>query len=675
MITGLSAGTYVIYDSLFTVNGCDSVFALTLTVNPTYFIISEHSICENESYFWQNTLFENLSVGSYTAYDSLLTSNGCDSILKLILTVNPTYFFSHEQTICNWDTCFWHGTLYTGLSPGTHIYYDSLQASTGCDSIYQLVLLVNPTYHFISGQTMCENESILWRDTVLGNLSAGTYVVYDSLASFCSCDSIYQLNLTVDPAYSIETQYTMCENESYQWRNHNFEDMTPGTYITCDSFLAINGCDSVYILTLVVSPTYLFESEQSICDNETFDFRGRILNSAGVYYDSLLTSNGCDSIFKLTLYTNPTYYFSDEATICSSDTFSFNGRSLTDEGIYYDSLLTHLGCDSVYRINLHVNEAYAEDISVSICDDETYNFRGRIIDVSGVYYDSLQTVTGCDSIFKLTLTVNPNYLIENEATICSNITYQWRDTLLNGFDEGFYFIYDSLQTSTGCDSVYRLSLRINPSYLMESEVTICEGQSFEFRDRLYDTTGVYSDTLATPLGCDSVYRLNLNVVSRTLEVINLTEDFCLEHSAMLTVDTDYGSLLWNNGQDSDTITVHYPGTFTVIAYENGCESTGKIQIEPCPINIYLPNAITPSNYDGLNDYFTYYTADSLQLESVEIYIYDRWGGLVFKSTELGFKWYGLVKGKVANDNVFAYRFIAKFKWGYTYMTTGRITVL
>jgi len=675
LISGLSPGTYIFYDSLTTSNGCDSVYVLTLTVNSNYLIEEQFTICDNESYLWHGIFFENMAAGIYTAYDSLINASGCDSIYQLTLTVNPTYLFSEEHVICLSGSYFWRGTLYSGLPTGTYTYYDSLLTSESCDSVYQLILFVNPSYHFIYEESICEGDTFAWRDTLLNNLTAGTYMVYDSLISSCNCDSIYQLILTVNPVYLIENQLELCDNESYLWRNHDLDNLSPGTYIIFDSLLTASGCDSVYRLSLTVNPTYLFESEQTICDNESFDFRGRILYSAGVYYDSLLTAHGCDSVYKLTLHTNPTYFFSNDATICSSDTFHFNGRSLTEAGIYYDSLLTQQGCDSVYRINLNVNEAYAEDSYVSICDSETYNFRGRILDVSGVYYDSLQTVTGCDSIFRLTLTVNPKYLFENEATICSNVPYQWRDTLLSGLNEGFYVIYDSLVSSAGCDSVYRLSLRINPSYLMESEVTICEGQSFEYRGRLYDSTGVYSDTLLTPWGCDSIYRLNLNVVSKTLEVINLTEDFCLDHSAMLTVDTDYGNVLWSTDERSDTITVHYPGTFTVIAYENGCESTGKIQIEPCPINIYLPNAITASNYDGLNDYFTYYTADSLQLESVQIYIYDRWGQLVFESDQIGFRWYGLVKGEIANDNVFAYKFTAKFKWGYTYMTTGRITVL
>ncbi|MFK7756602.1 MAG: gliding motility-associated C-terminal domain-containing protein [Flavobacteriales bacterium] len=56
---------------------------------------------------------------------------------------------------------------------------------------------------------------------------------------------------------------------------------------------------------------------------------------------------------------------------------------------------------------------------------------------------------------------------------------------------------------------------------------------------------------------------------------------------------------------------------------------------------YMPNAFTPDN-DGLNDYFSVVTAREFSMFSVEIF--NRWGELVYYSTDHEFKWLGNITG-------------------------------
>ena len=66
------------------------------------------------------------------------------------------------------------------------------------------------------------------------------------------------------------------------------------------------------------------------------------------------------------------------------------------------------------------------------CPDVGYNWNGTILNVGGVYYDTLQNVFGCDSIIQLTLS---NLLVDtsvtqNGAVLSANhtgISYQWLD--------------------------------------------------------------------------------------------------------------------------------------------------------------------------------------------------------------------------------------------------------
>ncbi|PIZ06091.1 MAG: hypothetical protein COY57_03840, partial [Flavobacteriales bacterium CG_4_10_14_0_8_um_filter_32_5] len=56
--------------------------------------------------------------------------------------------------------------------------------------------------------------------------------------------------------------------------------------------------------------------------------------------------------------------------------------------------------------------------TLTICQGDSSLIFGTYQNTSGTYYDSLQTVNGCDSILATTLTVNPTYFNNNYDTIC-----------------------------------------------------------------------------------------------------------------------------------------------------------------------------------------------------------------------------------------------------------------
>ena len=67
------------------------------------------------------------------------------------------------------------------------------------------------------------------------------------------------------------------------------------------------------------------------------------LTASGVTEIPLQTVTGCDSIYRLTLIVNPSYSFVESATICSNEVpFPWRGRNLEASGVYYDSLTTSI---------------------------------------------------------------------------------------------------------------------------------------------------------------------------------------------------------------------------------------------------------------------------------------------------------------------------------------------
>lgn len=92
----------------------------------------------------------------------------------------------------------------------------------------------------------------------------------------------------------------------------------------------------------------------SMCENETYDFMGSLLTNAGIYHDTLINVAGYDSIITLTLNVLPIATDSLFVTINQGDVYNFNGSLLNTSGIYTDTLTSTNGCDSLLILTLSV---------------------------------------------------------------------------------------------------------------------------------------------------------------------------------------------------------------------------------------------------------------------------------------------------------------------------------
>lgn len=275
----------------------------------------------------------------------------------------------------------------------------------------------------------------------------GTYTEIVELPG--GCDSITTLNLTVCPEYYFVDSITLCQGEEITWQGKKVNNR--GKFYA--KYKSVCGCDSIYELNVNINPSYYQEMTETICGGETYTFGGKILHQSGVYIDSALSVLGCDSITKLTLTKYDSYLIDEYIETCYDDTFYFRGRWVEKQGIYYDSLLTRHGCDSVYRLIYNKTPGFVFYSEEYICKGESYNFRGRELTMSGLYCDTLQTESGCDSIFQIHLRYYPDYFIPNSVNIDSSM-YEWHGKWYT--EPGIY--YDSLRTSNGCDSIYQLTL-------------------------------------------------------------------------------------------------------------------------------------------------------------------------------------------------------------------------
>ena len=366
---------------LHTVFDCDSLSRIELIVHPVYFFYSDTAICSSEKILWRGRYF---SSHDTVCTDYISTDYGCDSIYQLRLHIYPSYLFNMMYDLCDNETLY-HNNNHIDVvwAPGnpivdyTELYY---YTEAGCDSVYRYYLNIHPTYYAEDSTTLCSNEDYTFHIDTIINLhreyNTHTMVTpfdtifIDSLSTIYGCDSVFHLKIHVLPAYHYIDYDTICDNGSVLWRGQTIQSLTAGDHIYWDSLTTKAGCDSVYELRLRVLPTYFYESRESICADETYDFNGRILNKSGFYSDSLVTIYGCDSVYHLFLTVLDTTYEVRVDTICYGETYMLHDTPITQGGFYKDTTQNEWGCHHFTYLSLSFTEpTIAHLLADSVCMD------------------------------------------------------------------------------------------------------------------------------------------------------------------------------------------------------------------------------------------------------------------------------------------------------------------
>jgi hypothetical protein len=260
---------------------------------------------------------------------------------------------------------------------------------------------------------------------------------------------------------------------------------------------------------------------------------------------------------------------SSTTSICEGDTLAVGNHFYTTSGIYFDTIVS-TNIDTIFTTNLTVNPVYAFTENHSICNGENYTWQGADYTSAGVYTANYSSSAGCDSIYSLNLTVNPVYAFTENHSICNGETYTWQGT--DYTSAGVYTAnYSSI---SGCDSIYTLNLTVNPVYAFTENHSICNGETYTWQGTDYTSAGTFTANYSSISGCDSMYTLNLNVniidITVTLSGITLTANTIAD--AYQWIDCGNGFALIN-GEVSQSFTASFNGSYAVIITEGMCSDT------------------------------------------------------------------------------------------------------
>lgn len=617
--------TYYIYDAI---NANDSVQYITITQHPVTYATERRTACG--SYTWW--VGED-SVGTYTASttnETYATTDqyGCDYIVTLTLTINPVYDLVDTRDEC--DSYTWEGQTYTESTQDVRHY----TTSKGCDSTMTLNLTIN--YNTNTVFTADECDTYTWTTTngteIIKTESGEFEYLYNTPAGCPSVDSLY---LTIRNNSNLTIDKVVCD--SYTWTaadGGNGETYTESNTYTYD-YTATSGCPSTNTLNLTVNTNAGSSEDVTICDSYTWNVPTYVLNTATNLYElgdaisntytesgektvTYVDANGCEGTATLNLTINVNAGTVENIAECQSYTWPVNGVTYTTGGTYTEPIIDVNNCQGTATLNLTIGtmRTYVSQ-AVTNCGPYTWIVNDSTVGVfdqtteASVYLPN--SVTGCDSVVMLNLTVNP--LNVTEETICGNGSYVWTVNNTTYTEAG---TYDEVETdgNGNCLSTERLILAVNP--VKETALTdqICLGNDYTANDFNIAAADIaaageytFTRTLTSSLNCDSIVTLTLTVGDILTNVVEATA--C-------------DSYAWNAG-DGQTYNFTESGTYNSGAYANamGCTTVDELTLT---INQNSSTGYTESSCDAYmwngtqytesGDY-TYSYTDNNNCESVD----------------------------------------------------------
>ncbi len=176
------------------------------------------------------------------------------------------------------------------------------------------------------------------------------------------------------------------------------------------------------------------------------------------------------------------------------------------------------------------------------------------------------------------------------------------------------------------------------------------------------SSGIYQLSVSDTAQCTTETEVSLSVFENPVPAFSAQDTIITEAPVEIDAGANHASYDWTTGETSQFITAIYEGWYGVfIESLQGCTGEDSVYVrftvppspEPQPGLIFLPNAFSPDG-DGLNDAFRAITSSG-NIASFRMYIYNRWGVLVFESNDITRGWDGSYDGRQAPAGTYVYR--------------------
>ena len=581
-----------------------------------------------------------------------------------------TVFHSHFSDIYNLntlDTINWHLIVFTFDGSIGKIYHDGILSATGPLNLTSTATPLKIGYDNNPTSETCWGNNEQWNTAFFGKID--DVIIYNR---FLSANEVLQL-------YTLGTTSTA---SSYYWSTGDTtQTITVSPSVTTNYNVSVsNGSISCADTSTVYvsSPQINLGNDTTICQGQSIVLQASQLfssylwstastsqsinvNTQGMYWLKATNASGCSGYDTINITVNPIPLIQLSPTnpsICIGDTVTLNASSNIAGTSYNWS-----------------NGGNGNSIKVSPAITSTYTIIG--------------TKNSCTDTVTVSLIVNPIPIVSispSNPSICkgdiivvtasSNLpstTYIWSNSVstttinLSPSITSSFFVVGSLNQ---CKDTAFTTITVKPLPIITTiadKNPVCEGESIHLTafSNLPSTTylwnnNVSGNTVAVNPIITSYYYVTgstgnchdtagITIIVIPQQTIDLGKDnyLCIGDEIKLNAGNLIGSFLWSDNSNSNSITITEPGTYWVSVDDNGCMASDTIVFKPCS-EIFVPNVFTP-NGDGINDIFK---ANIKEIDKLQLFIYNRWGKIIFETQDINVGWDGRYLGGDADAGVY-----------------------
>lgn len=203
-----------------------------------------------------------------------------------------------------------------------------------------------------------------------------------------------------------------------------------------------------------------------------------------------------------------------DTTICAGDTLAIGGFTFFEAGNFSFNAAGN-GCDTVYNLNLSIQEEVSQEISFELCPNDSILFNGQIYTSPGSY-ELVSSGGGCDTLYLIEVLAATVPTVNLDTSICSGQVLQIGNEVFS--EAGEYNFTVAAVDSSSCDTSYQLQLELLPLEQLQIDTVLEEGEVLQAPgvlvtapiDTVYQWPGQHGD-------CDTIVKLVVDYISGNKE--------------------------------------------------------------------------------------------------------------------------------------------------------------
>jgi gliding motility-associated-like protein len=726
-------GTTYVSSNIFT-------SGITVGSTQTFYIRNVGTTCTASGSQLINCNCPSVTGNTISSAQSICSGETPAALTGILPTINPATTFTYQWQSSSDNTTWTDITSATNkdYTPGAltqTTYYRRKVKISNCpdDNSTEVKITVNPKPVFTNVSVVCAG-STLTSATVNGTLSSGT-MEYSLDGTTYVSSNIFTSGITVGSTqnFFIRNVGTTCTASGSQLINCNCPTVTGNTISSAQSICSGKTPAALTGLIPTINPATTFTYQwQSSSDNINWtDITGETLQdyipvtlSQTIFYRRAIKLSGCSPDFsasiKITVNLNPNLKITNPSEICEPNNVNLLDPSITNGStnignlIYYSDagLNTVINNPSAYS-QIGTTTLYVKTTNSNGCtDNKPLTVKINPLDIINI----ISPTSLCSNATLKTLNATPINGTWAGSGIKPNGALQ-ASTAAIGTNDYTY-------TSVGkCPNSKTVQIKINqkPNLIISKKDTVCEGEEvilqdvspytnlitckWDFGDNNYSTTlketkhkyfssGSFDVTLigTDAIGCsDTITEKEfIHVLKRpkTNFMYSPTNPTIFNNTIQTTnLSVNATNYQWNFGDETKSLLTNpsheYGNTpniyfITLNAYnkETSCNHDTTIQIEVFDeIYFYVPNSFTP-NGDEINNEFKPILSGSVAEENYSLYIFNRWGQLLFESHNKNVGWNGAFGNKISSPGTYIWKIeftdtINKVK----HMKTGHVNLV